>query len=452
MKNRSLAFQIWFIMTAFVMFVSVILVLTVSITVNTYFQNITLKDVKASQIEEMGRGNLSSLDSRLEAALTVSSSDIKKHILINREELKDLDVLSNMEKTVAQDILRQEASYGEYARSYGTLKLFYIVKNFLYNSKPYSLVTFYWDKEQNRIIVNLIKNVITVISISIVINVTLAQLISRGLTAPIRYMEKKVSEIARKEWDTDIELDRKDELGRLAASINIMKDSLKKKDLEEQTFIQTISHDLKTPLMIIRSYSQALLDKIYVNNSFEDTVRVIERETMRLETKVEQLLYLYSFDYIMNNIKEYEEMNLEQTISSMAKEMSLCHKDIEIKAEVPDISISGSPADLTQAFENILENNLRYAKSCIWIKGRETALEREGEQIQAVELDFFNDGVPIDNTVIKNLFNKYQKGKNGKFGLGLFISKKIIEHHKGEIRAENLKEGVIFRITLPISQ
>jgi len=452
MKDKSIAFQVWFIITVFVIFISVIVVLAVSLAIDSYFKNITLNDIKASQLEEMGKGNLSSLKSDLVNALMIKRSDTAKHLLISKKEVLRQRDFGELARNVAADIAAQEAYYGEYVRSYGNLKLFYVVKSLIYNQESYYLVTIYWDSEQNKIIYYLIKNIIRVITIALIINITLARFISRSLTAPIRYIEKKVSEIARKEWDTKIELNRKDELGRLADSINMMKDSLKEKDLEEQTFIQTISHDLKTPVMIIRSYVQAVMDKVYINNSFEDTIKVIETEAMRLESKIEKLLYLYSFDYIMNNITEYETVNLKQMIVQIVKKISLCRKGIDINVDLPDITVYGSQADLMQAFENILENNLRYAETYINITGREIAAGNGDSDDPKVEISFSNDGMSIDSTVIKNLFNKYQKGKNGKFGLGLFITKKIVEFHKGEIRAENMNKEVVFRVILPISQ
>lgn len=451
MKNKPIAFQLWLVMTIFVIFASVIVVFTVNLTVNRYFESVTLDSLKASQLTEMGRGNLSSLDSGLEKALAVSP-DVVKHILISKSELSKGAYLGELSRAVAADIGKQKGSYGEYARREHSLKLFYIARSFIYNGEPCYLVSIYWDKEQNGIIYELVKNVVMVISLALLINITLAKLVSENLTAPIRYIEKKVSRIARKEWDTEIELNRKDEIGRLAASINTMKNSLKEKDMEEQTFIQTISHDLKTPVMVIRSYAQALLDKIYVNNSMDDMITTIETEAIRLESKIEKLLYLYSFDYIMNNIKEYEDVNLQQMIHQIVKKISLCRKEIDIYTEVADISIVGSPADLMQAFENILDNNLRYAESYIRITSVETDCDGEGGPGPGVEINFINDGKPISDTVIKNLFNQYQKGKGGHFGLGLFITKKIIEFHKGEIRAENFEKGVVFKVSLPLRQ
>ena len=452
MKNKPIAFQIWFIMTIFVILISIIVIITVSLTTKYYFENITLSSIKANQIKEMGKGNLSSLNSRLEKALVIDKSDVTNHILISKKELIEREYAGEIEQAVVSDIKGQKSNYGEYTRNYNNLKLFYIIKGFIYNNEPYYLVTIYWDKEQNKIIYDLVKNLIKVISIASIINIMLAQLVSTRITEPIRYIERKVSEIARKEWDTKIELDRKDEMGRLAASINRMKDSLKEKDIEEQTFIQTISHDLKTPVMIIRSYAHAIMDKIYVNNSFEDTIKVIETEAIRLESKIEKLLYLYSFDYIMNSITEYEVVNLKQMLVYVVRKISLCRKEIDVYIDLPDIMVYGSQADLMQAFENILENNLRYAKSYIRISGRKIDSNSDDVYNPKVEISLSNDGMPIDNTVIKNLFNKYQKGKNGRFGLGLFITKKIIEFHKGEIRAENMDEGAVIKIILPINQ
>ena len=86
------------------------------------------------------------------------------------------------------------------------------------------------------------------------------------------------------------------------------------------------------------------------------------------------------------------------------------------------------------AIANIVDNSIRYAKSEIKIK------------LADKKLTIFNDGEPIEDKILENLFTPYQKGNKGQFGLGLSISKTTLNHFELNLRVENIPEGVIFTI------
>lgn len=80
-------------------------------------------------------------------------------------------------------------------------------------------------------------------------------------------------------------MDRKDEIGKLGHTIEEMRQKLVQKDETERTLLQNISHDLKTPVMVIRGYTQSIKDGFFLKETFENTVDVIECEALKLEKK-----------------------------------------------------------------------------------------------------------------------------------------------------------------------
>ncbi|MCG6197942.1 sensor histidine kinase, partial [Anoxybacillus sp. LAT_38] len=74
-----------------------------------------------------------------------------------------------------------------------------------------------------------------------------------------------------------------DEIGRLARSIERMRERLVRQDEAQQAFLQDVSHELKTPVMVIRSYAQSILDGIYPRGDLQGSVQVIDSEAERLE-------------------------------------------------------------------------------------------------------------------------------------------------------------------------
>ena len=109
----------------------------------------------------------------------------------------------------------------------------------------------------------------------IIVSIIIAKTISSRVTKPISYLEKKVRLISVKKWDEKIKMNRKDEIGKLAYSIGRMQESLINIDKEEEFFIQSISHELKTPIMVIKNYCQAIKDGFYIEDSFEKNIEVI---------------------------------------------------------------------------------------------------------------------------------------------------------------------------------
>ncbi|RNB92403.1 sensor histidine kinase [Brevibacillus fluminis] len=298
----------------------------------------------------------------------------------------------------------------------------------------------------NYLSFDLLKNLIRILLVISIVNIGIAKIITNKITEPLRDLERKVRQIANKEWAEPIRLNRSDEFGKLATSINMMQDSLKKMEMDEEIFLQNVSHDLKTPIMVIRSYAQALSDGVYLNDSLEDTVAIIEKEAVNLEQKVEKLLYLNSLDYILERKNERHKLNLKALLEQLSRRFALNSHHHRIETSLQDAFILGNEDELTVALENILENNLRYASTTIHIS-TDVCLYQAAEHVQ---ISILNDGPLIEEEVLHHLFNHFYKGKNGKFGLGLFISQKIIQFHGGHMMATNTKAGPLFTILLPV--
>lgn len=105
--------------------------------------------------------------------------------------------------------------------------------------------------------------------------------------------------------------------------------------------------------------------------------------------------------------------------------------------------IRGDEEKLLRAFSNVLSNCIRYAESNVTIESKLTLNEK-------VKVTISDDGPGINEKDLPFIFERFYKGKKGDFGLGLAISKNIIEKHKGTIYANNSNKGAVFTIELPI--
>ncbi len=109
-----------------------------------------------------------------------------------------------------------------------------------------------------------------------------------------------------------IDIDRQDEIGFLASTIEEMRKDLLSYDEEQKLKLHSISHELKTPIMIIQSYVDALKRGLYPKGSSEASYDVIDEECNRLEKLVKNLLYIQRLDYFDTEIKHKSPINLKR--------------------------------------------------------------------------------------------------------------------------------------------
>lgn len=281
----------------------------------------------------------------------------------------------------------------------------------------------------------LLNIVIIVGLVFIVIGFFTSKLIASYISKPLKKLEEYTERIAHKNWGEDVSIKSDDEIKRLADAMNRMQKELKRADEEEKNFLQSISHDLKTPVMVIMSHAEAIIDGIYID-SVEKTAEIIKNEAISLEKKIKQLLYLNTLDYVMENNDKNKEINLRDLVLNIINRFEMINSNIEWKLNLEGINLIANEEKLKVAIENIIENGLRYAE-----KEMQVTLKEDEEHII---LDVYNDGPHIKKENLDHIFDNFYKDKTGNFGLGLAISKKIVDFHKGNIQAINREKGVSF--------
>ena len=127
---------------------------------------------------------------------------------------------------------------------------------------------------------SLLYMVLAVGAVFIVIGFITAKIVANSIGKPLKELEKYTMKIAQKQWSEPVNVNSSDEIGKLAISMNKMQKELKRADEEEKMFLQSISHDLKTPVMIIMSHAQAIIEGMYID-SVEDTAEIIKNEAIR---------------------------------------------------------------------------------------------------------------------------------------------------------------------------
>lgn len=277
---------------------------------------------------------------------------------------------------------------------------------------------------------------------SALITVVFSSLTAKKISAPFSSLSQHIRAIAERNFATKIHIPVDDELREFVNNINVMTEKLEMHDKAQKTFLQNVSHEFRTPLMSIQSYAEGIKYEVVEHSTAAD---VIIGESKRMTHLVEDLLYLSRLDTIEENY-HFTTIDFGELIRSCVERMmGIAIKDsIRIITDIQDesLEISADEEKLSRAVTNIINNCIRYAHHMVSIKA---AIADQSK----VRLTITDDGPGFDVNELPNIFERFYKGKKGNFGLGLAISKNVIEKHNGSIIAENSSSGALFTIELP---
>lgn len=250
---------------------------------------------------------------------------------------------------------------------------------------------------------------------------------------PLRQIQNYIRAIKQgKKFNLNIT--RKDEIGEVGEALKEMEAELNRQNKLQSDLIHNISHDLKTPIAIIRSYSECMKDDIYPYGDKNSSLDVIIENADRLEKKVKDFLYLNRLDYLDEKDVCQEVIDVGEIASKLVNELKPLNEKIEFITDISSTMFIGEYEHWHSALMNILDNALRYANKVIKVSV-------SGDVIQ-----IFNDGSYIDEKLKTEIFEPYTKGPKGNYGLGMSIVYKIVTMYQCDISVDNVNDGVVFMI------
>lgn len=314
---------------------------------------------------------------------------------------------------------------------------------FIYKHKTYYYYTLTNDNDRKIAISNdnyinktkaaLLSVIFPIILITFLIIGLMLVLWSSLIVRKIEKLKNKIDNIDNPDYNHNINFTTDDEIRSLSFAIEDMRLSLINQEEYRNQMYQNISHDFKTPLTVIKSYIEAVEDKV---TTPEDAFKVIKEQTSKLENKVHSLLYLNKLDYLKDSKVELVQVDMENIIKQEVEKFKYHNKDIEFTYEVDKKSkYYGTVEHWETIFDNLLANFMRYAKKSIKITAKQN------------KIILYNDGDNIDEGLLEGIFTPFRKGIKGEFGLGLSIVKKTLNLMKYDINIKNEKKGVSFIIT-----
>lgn len=317
---------------------------------------------------------------------------------------------------------------------------------------------------------SLATSVTTVIAIvALILSLLYISIYAKRFTKPIIKITEVANKMSNLDFSEKCEVDKNDEIGVLSDSINKLSSSLdtaltelkttneqlvsdieKERNLERmrQDFVSSASHELKTPIAIIRGYAEGLK----MNVSEEDTAMqeycdIIMNEADKMNSLVLNLLEasLYSSGMKTANKEEFE---LNEFIKEYMKAAKPIFLEKQVNATFKEVNEKCVVfADRTQ-IERVLSNYI--SNACSHAKNEKEIIVSISDIGEKYKVSVYNSGSFIDDKDKDNIFDSFYRAdkahsrKEGRFGLGLSIVKSIMDMHKTKFGFENKENGVEF--------
>ncbi len=222
----------------------------------------------------------------------------------------------------------------------------------------------------------------------------------------------------------------------------------------QDDFVATISHELRTPLGFIKGYATTLLreDTTWSKDTRREFLMIIDEETDRLRELIDNLLDSSRLQTGTLRMK-FQPIRLDTMLRDISLRARSLYEDmpIELKLKNSNVQIQADPTRLAQVFDNLLINASKYAP------GSKVTMTLTKENKMA-HIAVSDQGPGIPEIHLENIFTRFFRVPNETSsirgtGLGLFICRRIVHTHGGEIRADSkVGKGTTFHIYLPCEE
>jgi signal transduction histidine kinase len=300
--------------------------------------------------------------------------------------------------------------------------------------------------------------------IALIIVVLLAILLSRHFIDPLKRLQRTTAKLADGDYRARTNLDMQDEIGQLGDEIDMLAERLEEAESERhftdasrRKFLSEISHELRTPVTVIRGSLEALRDGIVKEDDVREYYATMSDSAASLDRLISDLLELTRLDNPEFTL-DMEKVNLQDVVEDAVRQIRqiASQKGVKIEFNVSDEhdEFYGDYGRLRQMLVNILNNAVKFTPSGsrVFVDYRLKGAAYASQRADAV-ISIRDEGIGMSEETIHHLFDRfYTTGKAGtdSTGLGLSIAKGIADRHTVEIDVVSREgEGSTFTLTFP---
>lgn len=281
-------------------------------------------------------------------------------------------------------------------------------------------------------------------------------LLARSITVPLRNLSRAAEQIERGNFEQEVKVETKDEIGNLAAIFNRMAESLAFNNKARRQLFANIAHELRTPLAIIQGHLEGMLDGVIERN--DEQIASLHEEAIRMNRLIKDLR-----DLSLAEVRQLAHENMPVDVNQLLSRALLMIKPMADEKNISMIcalaeqlpEISGDADRINQVFYNILVNAIRYSP-----KGGLVQVDTKLEEAYGqpwVAISFKDSGVGIPEEDLPHIFEYFYRAdksrdrKSGGSGLGLAIVQQLVEMHGGRVIVQSKPgQGSTFKVLLPV--
>ncbi|QHQ59670.1 HAMP domain-containing protein [Anaerocolumna sedimenticola] len=270
-------------------------------------------------------------------------------------------------------------------------------------------------KDQEEIIRSSMYLIFLSVGVALFISFIIAIVFAKGLSTPISKMRNTALELADGKYDSKTNIKRKDEIGDLARTIDILAEELKENEIERQNreqaridFFANVSHELRTPITVIRAYTETLVDGVITDEEKvkQYYLRMLS-ECKGMERLVGDLLLLSKMqnpDFVV----EKEPVNILQVFDELIRSIHAISEEKNIQTEIvkdqPFYMMMGDYDRLRQMFLIILDNAIKFSNENSTIHIKLSKLDK-------LKISIRDEGIGISKEDLPSIFDKFYKSK-----------------------------------------
>ncbi|MDF9449716.1 two-component sensor histidine kinase [Bacillus toyonensis] len=281
---------------------------------------------------------------------------------------------------------------------------------------------------------------------------------SKQIAKPLLKINDTTKKIAHLDFTEKIPITSKDEIGDLSKNINTLSNKLhshigqleqdieKERKLEKtrKEFISGVSHELKTPLSIMKSCISILKDGV-AEHKKEYYFQAMEREVDKMDTLILDMLELAKFEsgtYKMKKDSFYIDTVIEDICEHLSVEME--KKELRVHKNIRSFEVIANQGRIEQVIVNFITNAIRYTPN------KEDIIISTIDEKDRIKVCIENKGTHIEEEQLDKIWDRFYRvdaarhRSQGGTGLGLAISKNILELHEAEYGVKNTEDGVLF--------
>ena len=289
--------------------------------------------------------------------------------------------------------------------------------------------------------------------LGVILAVILSLVIGDSLISPLQKMIRATKNLPTGKYE-NLALEGPREVRQLARAYNEMNSEVQASRKSQQDFVANVSHELKTPITSIQGFSQAILDDaVQGEEGIKNAARVIYSESERMHRLVNDLLSLSKLETGMVEF-DFEDLRVSDLIlfSLESLNFQIEEKSIQVQTNISDeVIVLGDRHRLLQAFTNLIVNAIKFSNTNDLIIFNVFS-DKDNAFIQVKD---HGVGIPYeDQNRIFERFYQVEKSRSGNMergmGLGLAITREIIESHKGSLQFESIPgNGSTFTVKIP---